>query len=94
MTNPTSFDHIMDWKQTFLTKGQPQDINTFPFLVIGNKIDMEQNRKVSFIDARKFCQQNGNMIFHECSAMTGQNIETAFKELGERAVKRQAAMTN
>ena len=30
-------------------------MNSFPFLVIGNKVDLEEQRKVSTIDAKKFC---------------------------------------
>jgi len=56
VTNPASFDHLLDWKQVFLTKSQPQNSDTFPFLVLGNKVDMEENRKVSTMDGRKFCQ--------------------------------------
>ena len=89
VTNAQSFDHLLDWKQIFLTKSSPPDMNTFPFLVIGNKVDMEENRKVSTIDAKKFCQQNGNMLFYESSAKNNVNVEVAFRELGAKAVKRQ-----
>ena len=89
VTNPASFDHLLDWKQIFLTKSSPTDIENFPFLVIGNKVDLEENRKISMIDARKFCQQNGNMLFYESSAKNNLNVETAFKDLGALAVKRQ-----
>ena len=41
VTNPASFDHMLDWKQIFLTKSAPNDIESFPFLVIGNKVDLE-----------------------------------------------------
>ena len=64
-------------------------MNTFPFLVMGNKVDLEENRKVSTIDAKKFCQQNGNMLFYESSAKDNFNVEVAFRELGAKAVKRQ-----
>ena len=64
-------------------------MNSFPFLVIGNKVDMEENRKVSTIDAKKFCQQNGNMLFYESRAKDNINVEVAFRELGAKAVKRQ-----
>jgi len=80
---------MLDWKQIFLTKSSPNDIDTFPFLVIGNKVDLEDQRKVGTVDARKFCQQNGNMLFYESSAKNNLNVECAFKELGALAVKRQ-----
>ena len=92
VTNPASFDHLLDWKQVFLTKSAPPNLDTFPFLVIGNKTDLAEQRKVSTIEARKFCQQNGNMLFFESSAKTGDNVETAFHELGSKAVKRQMAI--
>ena len=88
MTNPVSFDHLLDWKQVFLTKSQPENADTFPFLVIGNKVDLEEQRKVSTLDGKKFCQQNGNMIFFESSAKNNINVENAFRELGAKAVKR------
>ena len=64
-------------------------MNSFPFLVIGNKVDLDEKRKVSTIDAKKFCQQNGDMPHYESSAKNNTNVENAFIELGSRAVKRQ-----
>ena len=60
--------------------------------MIGNKVDLDEQRKVSTIEARKFCQQNGNMLFFESSAKNNINVEQAFRDLGAQAVKRQMAI--
>ena len=72
-----------------MTKSAPNDPETFPFLVIGNKVDLEDQRKVSTLEAKKFCEQNGEMAFYECSAMNNYLVEDAFRELGAGALKRQ-----
>ena len=72
-----------------MTKSSPSEPDTVPFLVIGNKVDMQDHRRVSTTDAKKFCQQNGNMLFYECSAKNNFNVEQAFKDLGAAAIKRQ-----
>lgn len=72
-----------------MTKSTPTDAESFPFLVVGNKTDLEDHRKVSTLEGKKFCQQNGNMLFFEASAKNNTNVESAFKELGAAAIKRQ-----
>ena len=42
---------------------------------MGNKADLEENRKISTVDAKKFCQQNGNMLFYETSAKNNMSVE-------------------
>jgi len=42
---------------------------TFPFMVIGNKVDLEdESRAVSTIAAQEWCDKNGNLEFIETSA--------------------------
>ena len=82
ITNPASFDHIVDWKKIFLSKSNPADANNFPFLVIGNKSDMENKRKVSTVDGQQLCRLNGEMLFYEASAKEGINVDIGFTELG------------
>lgn len=55
---------------------------TFPFMVIGNKLDLEEeNRVVERAQAEAYCKKDGNMSFMETSAKDNQNVEQAFAEL-------------
>ena len=66
---------------------------TFPFMVIGNKLDLEEeNRVVERAQAEAYCKKDGNMSFMETSAKDNQNVEQAFAELAAQAIKRQAEM--
>jgi Ras-related protein Rab-7A len=80
---------LPNWKDVFLRKSAPADPDTFPFLVIGNKVDMQDHRRVSTADGMKFSKENGNMLFFECSAKNNINVEQAFKDLGTAAMRRQ-----
>ena len=46
-------------------------------VLVGNKIDLEKQRKVSTEEAKKFAQTNG-LLFVETSAKTGLNVYTCF----------------
>ena len=41
VTNQTSFDRLDFWKRNFLDKASPNNADTFPFIVVGNKRDNE-----------------------------------------------------
>ena len=46
ITNSWSFDNIPNWKNSFLQKSMVSMPESFPFMVIGNKIDNEEDRNV------------------------------------------------
>ncbi len=69
---------------------QPEN---FPFMVIGNKLDLEDEaRAVSVDTAKQWCSQNGNIDFLETSASHNKNVEEAFHKLATQALKRQSEM--
>lgn len=45
VTAPSSFKSLDSWRDEFLIQASPRDPENFPFIVIGNKIDLE-NRAV------------------------------------------------
>jgi Ras-related protein Rab-7A len=84
ITNQKSFEDLEQWKREFIGQAQPEDESSFPFLVIGNKADLNENRQVSVQAGREFCNKHG-LKFFETSAKTGQNVEDAMKDIAAAA---------
>ena len=43
---PQSFDNLDSWREEFLGQASPSDPENFPFVVLGNKVDRESDRRV------------------------------------------------
>ena len=76
ITKEETFDAIEEWLK-YLKDNNKDNIEK---ILIGNKLDLENNRKVSKEDAEAFAKSNGCQYF-ECSAKTGQNINEALDEI-------------
>ena len=88
ITNTWSFDNVANWKNSFLQKSMVSMPETFPFMVVGNKLDMaDEERSVDKQAAEDFCQREG-MQFIETSARDNVNVEEAFRLLATEALKR------
>ncbi|TFY83979.1 hypothetical protein EWM64_g38 [Hericium alpestre] len=49
-----SFETLDSWRDEFLIQASPHDPENFPFVVLGNKIDMEENKRqvrIALIDS-------------------------------------------
>lgn len=57
VTNSNSFKTLDSWRDEFLIQASPRDPENFPFVVLGNKIDLE-NRQV-----RCWLRVNGQVCF-------------------------------
>ena len=67
--------------------------DTFPFMVIGNKSDLEDKRTVSADEAKRYISNLGLECEHaETSAKDSSNIDAVFKKLAEKALARQSIM--
>ena len=73
ISDEESFNSIPKWIQEVKEVLKEEVV----FALIGNKIDLESQRKVSFEDGKKFAEQN-NFVFQEVSAKTGKNFENLF----------------
>ena len=74
--NRESFNHIETWLKEVKLQSNP-DIKIF---LIGNKSDLEENRKVTTEAAKTFKEENGIHYFSEASAKNGVNAKEVFIE--------------
>ncbi|OMJ95694.1 hypothetical protein SteCoe_753 [Stentor coeruleus] len=78
ITSSKTFDSVSNWiDEIQFHIGYDRKI---PMLVIGNKLDLNEKRVVNSQKAKQWCEEHG-IMYYECSAMTGQNIEEAFINL-------------
>lgn len=84
-----SFDNLNNWREEFLIQASPSDPENFPFVVIGNKVDVDggNSRVVSEKKARAWCASKGNIPYYETSAKEGINVEEAFQCIAKDALK-------
>ena len=78
--------YAIDSRQSFLNLNiwlNEIKINSNPdvkIILIGNKVDLENERKVSLEEARKYKEENHILYFEETSAKTGINVQEVFNE--------------
>ena len=76
VTNKESFNHIKEWLYE-IENNANDDICK---IIVGNKIDLKDERVVSSEDAAKFCEEVG-IKYIETSAKDSSNIEKLFHDL-------------
>ena len=101
VTAPSSFKSLDSWRDEFLIQASPRDPENFPFIVIGNKVDLE-NRAVSFFSfflfllilftkvstkrAQGWCQSKNNIPYFETSAKEATNVDQAFQTVAKNGL--------
>lgn len=45
VNNAKSFDALDSWRDEFLIQAGPHDPDNFPFVLLGNKIDVEEGKR-------------------------------------------------
>lgn len=86
-----SFDTLDSWRDEFLIQASPHDPDNFPFVVLGNKIDVEESKRmVSQKRAMNWCQSKGNLPYFETSSKENINVEQAFLTIAKNALAQEA----
>nr|CAG8476158.1 4436_t:CDS:2 [Entrophospora candida] len=79
VNNGKSFETLDSWRDEFLIQASPRDPENFPFVVLGNKIDVEESRRMS----------KGNIPYFETSAKESINVENAFMTIAKNALQQE-----
>ncbi len=83
ITDVESFEGINTWLVE-IEKNAPKDVYK---VLIGNKCDMENNRKVTVEQGKEFAEQH-NMKFFETSAKESKNVNEVFIDMTKEILKK------
>lgn len=78
-----SFLNLSNWKKEFIYYADVKEPEKFPFVVLGNKLDVME-RQVTLEEAQQWCQENGGYPYFETSAKDATNVAEAFEEAVRR----------
>ena len=80
ITSKESFNHLGKFLWELKIEKNSSDLRIF---LIGNKIDLENERKISIDEGNIFKERNNLSLFLETSAKTGINIKNIFEQAAE-----------
>uniref|UniRef100_A0A7S3FSY3 Ras-related protein Rab-7b n=1 Tax=Strombidium rassoulzadegani TaxID=1082188 RepID=A0A7S3FSY3_9SPIT len=90
ITSSKSFENLNVWRQEFLMKALPKDPEAVPFFILGNKVDLEDQRQVSRSQVEEWLRAYPEVIHFETSALDGSNVIQAFNRIAQDFLKQQS----
>ncbi|CAH00221.1 Rab family GTPase YPT7 [Kluyveromyces lactis] len=88
VTNGKSFDNVKSWRDEFLVHANVSSPETFPFVILANKVDVEESKKVvSSRSAQEQAKSLGNVPLFFTSAKDSINVQDAFEEIARSALQ-------
>ncbi|KAI8511611.1 Ras- protein Rab-7A [Branchiostoma belcheri] len=85
VTMPNTFKSLDSWRDEFLIQASPRDPENFPFVLLGNKVDLD-NRAVSTKRASGWASSKNDIPYFEVSAKEAINVEQAFQTIAKNAL--------
>jgi Ras-related protein Rab-7A len=90
VTNQKSFENLSTWKDEFLVQANIKNPENFPFVILGNKVDVDESKKVvSNKKAQQFASNLGNLPLFQTSAKEAVNIDQAFDVIARNALQQE-----
>ncbi len=86
ITNEASFNALNEWIEVF-KKGFKEKVLKIPLVLVGSKLDLKENRKISPEKAIEFVKKSKFLNYFETSSKNGENIENVFETLSLAMIK-------
>ena len=83
ITNRESFNNVSTWVEECKNNGP----STISLVLVGNKIDLEDKRQITYEEGEDYANQN-NRQFFETSALNGSNIDKMFNDTVESIIRK------
>merc|ERR1711998_395988 len=94
LTSKKSFENLDTWREEFLVQSGPSDQDNFPFVVLGNKVDLRDSRVVTAKLAEQYCKEkkiatkdSDKAMYYETSAKDSKNVNEAFTAVAQMALE-------
>lgn len=87
VTDSKTFENLDAWREEFLHSSNPMNADEFPFVILGNKIDLTHKRQVSESKLREWCRSRGELPHFETSAKDVINVDQAFEHVARLALE-------
>lgn len=94
VTNEKSLNSLALWKDEFLIQLNVSNPQDFPFIIIGNKIDVDESKKIPSLQKKLLNITNNqlgglNYPVFETSAKDAVNVEAAFEVVAKMALQQE-----
>lgn len=86
LTRDKTLNRIEDWLGIF-KEGLSPERKDIPILMVGGKVDLQNQIVISQKEAKKISQQFNLYNYIECSSKTGENVEKTFEILVRKILK-------
>lgn len=83
ITSEKSFLGLKSWYDAFVTQSNCPNPASFPFVLVGNKLDQAVNRTVAKRRAATWAEENGCLRYFEASAKDSTGVNDIFTEVAK-----------